>query len=330
MAAPPLRFATGDLEVVLAAHDLPEPPIQWGGSHRKTVTRYARDWVSVQSHGIDLELVEIEGELKDSRWVPGHAQQVRQNLDAMMTARRIVLLEYDSDKLWGSFEVTFEEIRRDFVRYAISFEPLWREDPEFQTFFDFEQTPEAARGRLTQLVDDTVEFGLDPPSSIIDTGFLSQAQLELLSLQNSVNGALSVLQEVANFQEMSLDTHKLVIRGLRRGLNALQLGIERNESIAIEAISSPGARLSASADFVWTLQSKQRLTRAEIFSLIRRILAETRPVSRRRYLVRDGDTLQSIAERELGDFTRWIEIADANDLDTTDVTVGQLLVLPRR
>jgi nucleoid-associated protein YgaU len=57
---------------------------------------------------------------------------------------------------------------------------------------------------------------------------------------------------------------------------------------------------------------------------------EPAPV-RRTYVVRDGDTLSTIASSELGSVTRMAEIARLNALADPDVlSVGQTLVLPAR
>jgi 5'-nucleotidase len=49
------------------------------------------------------------------------------------------------------------------------------------------------------------------------------------------------------------------------------------------------------------------------------------------YTVVDGDTLFSIARRELGNGERWHEIQDANPaLDPLRLPVGQTIVLPPR
>lgn len=331
MSAPPILFSTTDTEIELASHDLPEPPIQWGGSHRKTVTRYAGDFVSVQSHGIELQPVEINGDLKDGRWgSPGYAQRMKNLLDALMTSRRIVKLEYDSEQLWGSFEVTFEEVRRDWVQYSIKFEPYWREDPATQTFFDFQAEPAALAGRVQELVGNYFEFGSSPPASIISTRWLSQLQLEILAAQSDASRVLGVLQGVATFQELAIENIELVERAGKRMFRGLSSGLERNKALSIETISKPGAYAAQTGDFVWTLAKKQRLARKSIIELLRRLLRETRPLSTRTYIVRAGDTLQRIARRELGDFNRWVEIADTNDLPTTDLSVGQSLKLPRR
>lgn len=47
------------------------------------------------------------------------------------------------------------------------------------------------------------------------------------------------------------------------------------------------------------------------------------------YVVKEGDTLWSIAENELGDPYRWKKIKDLNNLSTTEVENGQVLILPQ-
>lgn len=47
------------------------------------------------------------------------------------------------------------------------------------------------------------------------------------------------------------------------------------------------------------------------------------------YLVREGDTLQSLASQFYGDFARWQDIKSANELRSNDLVEGQSLVIPR-
>ena len=49
----------------------------------------------------------------------------------------------------------------------------------------------------------------------------------------------------------------------------------------------------------------------------------------RRYRVTRGDTLYSIARRELGNGTRWREIAELNQIGPDDLRYGKEIVLPR-
>jgi hypothetical protein len=49
----------------------------------------------------------------------------------------------------------------------------------------------------------------------------------------------------------------------------------------------------------------------------------------REYVVQEGDTLGSIAEKFLGSSEKWREIAEANDIDdASDLTVGRRLTIP--
>jgi nucleoid-associated protein YgaU len=52
--------------------------------------------------------------------------------------------------------------------------------------------------------------------------------------------------------------------------------------------------------------------------------------ARRTYVVREGDNLWTIAEKELGDGRLWERIAEANRgrLDLNNLKVGQVLVIP--
>lgn len=48
------------------------------------------------------------------------------------------------------------------------------------------------------------------------------------------------------------------------------------------------------------------------------------------YVVKDGDTLWSIADKQLGDPYRWTEIKELNQLKSSEVTNGQVLTLPEK
>ncbi len=48
----------------------------------------------------------------------------------------------------------------------------------------------------------------------------------------------------------------------------------------------------------------------------------------RLYAVKSGDTLQTIAARQLGDWQEWRALADVNNIDPGPLTPGQVLVLP--
>lgn len=59
--------------------------------------------------------------------------------------------------------------------------------------------------------------------------------------------------------------------------------------------------------------------------------SQSRQPRRRTHVVRSGETLQSIARDDLGDWTLWGDIATANGLDPgAALTVGSELLLPAR
>ena len=46
------------------------------------------------------------------------------------------------------------------------------------------------------------------------------------------------------------------------------------------------------------------------------------------YIIKEGDTLWSIAESSYGSGYNWVDIADANNLSTSDIEVGQEITIP--
>ena len=46
------------------------------------------------------------------------------------------------------------------------------------------------------------------------------------------------------------------------------------------------------------------------------------------YIIKEGDTLWSIAESSYGSGYKWVDIADANNLSTSDIEVGQEITIP--
>jgi nucleoid-associated protein YgaU len=56
----------------------------------------------------------------------------------------------------------------------------------------------------------------------------------------------------------------------------------------------------------------------------------TLPASEKKYVVKPGDTLYSIASRELGKGTRWVEIARLNGIKGEAVRKGQTILIPAK
>lgn len=58
--------------------------------------------------------------------------------------------------------------------------------------------------------------------------------------------------------------------------------------------------------------------------------AEVKTTKERTYVVKDGDTLRSIAADQLGDPSRAVEIKILNKLPTDILKIGKVLKLPKK
>lgn len=92
---------------------------------------------------------------------------------------------------------------------------------------------------------------------------------------------------------------------------------------------SGAARLLA----LWTWERSVRRALVQLAGQARRLQVVARRAAHgqpdRAYLVRAGDTWQSIARTQLGDWRRWAEIVDHNAADAEAPVPGALLSIPR-
>lgn len=108
---------------------------------------------------------------------------------------------------------------------------------------------------------------------------------------------------------------------IRSRLDALSVG--QTYSIARELMDAA----------IWERSTRSALvastaTAMKIRGTASRIAGRT-PSRVRRHVVKAGETPQSIARMELGDWQRWMDILIANQLDPADnLTVGDTLVIP--
>lgn len=108
---------------------------------------------------------------------------------------------------------------------------------------------------------------------------------------------------------------------IRSRLDALSVG--QTYSVARELMDAA----------LWERSTRSALvastaTAMKIRDTASRIAGRT-PSRVRRHVVKAGETPQSIARMELGDWQRWMDILIANQLDPADnLTVGAVLVIP--
>ena len=317
-------------QVELLEYDLPTPPIQWGGKLDETVTRYSHGEASVQVHGIEFEPVQIEGVLSDERWDrQGHALEQKRQMLALMHTGGLVRMEYGEEQLWGTFSVTFEEKRRDYIGYAVEFRPYWQTPPEYQKIMNFSPAPTDEGTMIFTELEAMHNTAGEPPGEV-NPSLATQIRLATLSALNKFSAVMNRIGEVTAYFDFNAQTIGLILRDLRATHSAIRGVSERLRGLLPESISEPGIATLRAQNWTMEVERSSRELSAEVLAFIRAFVESVKPATIRTYVVARGDTLQSIARELLGDFSRWMEIADLNDLDTTDLEVGQVLEIGPR
>lgn len=152
-----------------------------------------------------------------------------------------------------------------------------------------------------------------------------QARLDAL-----ITDARAALAEVATLTRLSA-ADPAVLGEVGQHLAAART--EAAELRALLAAADLGAEAAPQrADLVmaawrWSRELMASLVRLDAgLALAGEALANVTPLTRRRVTVRQGDTLQSVAQRELGDHRRWRELASLNNLAPGAPTPGSLWV----
>lgn len=334
MALEPPAFVFTDeesgAELRLDGADLPEPPSDWGGQQRRTRTDYPNGESSIQVHGMQWTPLELNGTWHDG-WTqtPGWAQEQKQAARAIMTAGRIVRLDYDQDSVWGTFDVDIKERDRAHVNYEITFEPVWVDPPEYQAVMRFESTP----GEDIAAVDDELKQ-LEAEAQVTDDRIKESWRTELLlRTQRTLNawGELNAdLGGVSTYTDLDAQQAAQVQRQALRTLKHARDLTKRTQGTDPSEMAASGPDRLVAQSVTMRVERRVLLITGLVITVIREVARLRQPQDRRDYRVSEGDTLVSIAEEQLDDWTRWEQIATINGLNFPgQVSPGDVLKMPR-
>ena len=136
------------------------------------------------------------------------------------------------------------------------------------------------------------------------------------TLAEGLREALTPVENVVRLDQMDVTVKGLLLqqlqtilekaRAIRGALSAVDLGQETRSGDAVDMMRA----------WIWQKEGASTLLRVEREARSAlNALVETGGPTARRVTVRQGETLQSLAAMHLGDYRRWVEIADANSLE---------------
>lgn len=312
--------------------DLPKSAIGFGSKLRKKVTHYGKlNETSVQVSGIEHEPIQLTGVWDDRQTgLLGRAKDLVTAFRALQQRAQILRLEWDSEVRWGLLDFKAMYTRTDLVNWTIDFTVLYDEPPALIRVSTYKTPPV---DQASEALDKSREMSdlVGSAPDFVAPSLLAFMLLKVASIENDITSGLSVLENLTSGVELTGEIARRAAALMYSPLVAVRSMRQRTKNAALETITSveaSGAKAVAvrrwSDDVDALALSMMRL----LADLLRRIVEEAKPPSTRSTIVRQGETLMTIAQREYGDFSAWTRIADANGFDSTKVEPGQVIVLP--
>lgn len=282
---------------------------------------------SRQVMGVKYDPLVIRGNLQD-RGVPGRARELAERLESLALRGRRLRITWGPWAFFGLMDKPklSPEGLRD-INYEVSLHLDGRDLPSsaLAVATPVETTPDA--------LGEDVASGLKRTEDVDKSALMPSEKYALAATETvylDAGAALTVLLTGLSDALTITDAEAGRVTATARVASREALGY----ALAVTAVPAPAHRgweravawqraSVAAAEGAWDV-SDAAVTAAERLDRI------TRGEVERRYDVRDGDTLESIARTELGDALRAGEIARRNNLPGHRVQAGQRLFLPVR
>lgn len=333
MTVPVLTFEnhrTG-LQVELGGNDLPAPPIQWGGRTRKEVTRYiGTDRVSVQVLGVEHNNPEISGILDDTYTgnPVGHAQAKRAELEQLLFSGDLIKMSYNRDQVWGFMDIDFDEEVDDRILYTLRFEVLMRTPPK-PVILVLNQSPVDTASSISEEFDALKDITELVPDEV-NTSLARDVLLALGKADAFLLNASKPLSTVVYYGDLTAEIAGNVNRSMSGAFKNVGVMLDRLRSAQDSTLSS----VEGSGELLATgwrddVLIQAQLANERILAFLLVLAGVLKPDSIKTHIVREGETLESIAHFYYGDFSLSTYIADANGLDFLDISPNDRLTIPR-
>ena len=323
-------------KIVFAGNTMPQIPFKFGGKQRVKKDFYAgNSEPAVQILGPEENDTTIKGHFKDIRFKEdsfyGFSQEIQELVDAVRLRGNLCRFLLGDWQRYGYIEENeFELIKKSRLNYEIRLSIIGFNAPSNAKFlerprevpFDINKELIERGQNFNELFSDNIPDSV--PRSIGDqiraltgevaddinlvTGFVDQIFSTIEDVQKSIFRVLGLIKNVQN-----------TLRKYKRTVGSFD-PFDPNQAITGQYQSAKFfSSAIAGASFLTALLARFRAQFNE--------LAINLPQAR--HLVRQGDTLQKISVKFYGTADNWKNIFDFNQLQSTDLTNGTLLDIPR-
>jgi LysM repeat protein len=330
--------------IAFLADAMPQQPFSFGGKQTLVKDYYpGNSEPTVQVLGPQESDVTIKGRLKAKHLKPNDAddreiyrlypQYIQEAIESVRINGFVVRLNMGSWQRWGFIEnATFEMKTLADIDYSINFLIVGFNQPKDFILVDkvqqipYNTSKELARqlantlAAQEQVPDDMPKSFADQINSAISdvaaavnlvTGFVDTVLAEVDSLKASVERAKGLIKNARN---------KIV--EYRRKVGAFSPEADAPKTTSISGGYANAAYIAATTSNVNGLNSFL----AQLSSQLRKLTVTT-PLARHK--IQSGDTLHKLAVKYYNDATKWDKIYDHNKLTSTELTIGNVIEIPR-
>jgi len=295
----------------------PEPVIQILGTEEKDWVFSGRFW---------------DRKIKDTD-LKAAAQNMALLLEEMRLRGNILEIVLGEHRRFGLLiDTDFNLKTKDDVDYRLTFEIIGFRQPKFcQQVSESGVVPldasQAMADALALYLDAFQDAPTEVPRSIADTinGIVSDVAGLVGSVTGFVDDILSQVEDVSDAVVRGVGLVKFVRGELIRAKRRIgQIAFNTSTYLGL---SVPFRNITADFVIGVSVEIGPILDEMDSFQARLEQLRSTIPLTRHR--IAEDDTLQRLAVKFYNDASKWEDIFDHNDLETTDLVVGSVIEIPR-
>jgi hypothetical protein len=330
--------------VALNGAFMPHVPFEFGGTQKVVKDYYpGSNEPAVQILGSRESDQTIKGVFKTKRFRDSELQtaavEFQEKIDSLRMRGNLLKIQLGTWVRYGFMEETaFKLSRLSSIEYEMKFAIVGLKPPVGYKFAIDDGNPIVASRelsqKLTKSLDEMSNIPSAMPTNLVDdlnsyisgissavgkiTGFVDGIISDVEALQNSANRAIGMIRFYRSY--LSVTARKINFMYLSIKNMAPIPGFSSAEYNAAQIKN--WAHINLSVSNIYSLQSimAQLQKRFEL-------LAKSVPLVR--HLVKNGETLQSISMKYYNNSEYWSKIKAHNKLESTTITAGQVLEIPK-